>query len=497
MGMAGFVGVYGWVWKKAGEKGRVWLEWGLAALVAGVSAVSVATHEPWGDELHAWLQARDLTVRELWREMHYEGHFLPWHLILHPFARLGAPVETMGWISWAINAVAMIWFARKAPLGGWAKAAAALSCVFLYVNPVISRPYALVPPSLWGVASLWRKRDERPVAFGLWVALLANTHVCMEGTAVSVFLVYTWRNAMGRLDGKGWRECRWQWAGLGVMAAGIAVAAAQVLPSLWESRVEIKAYMGWQEAAACFAMGCFTWGGAIAMLAGLIGLGVACAPGRNRNGEILSVYAGSMVFMLCFSVFFFPANVINRALLWWPLALGVAWMLAEGDGAGSRGWLVEASVLLMGLGVMRPDLSVSDWRREYDPLRGACKAIAERYGTGAEVWIEGDNFGTEGAAAYLDNVMDWETGRRAERITLKKGGQKAERPFSECMGDIFRERQDADRLLAIVTVRPGAKPDFLPPAIEVLHWPEHSLSPWSGWACALVIRSEPAGGAMR
>ena len=74
-GMAGFVWVYGWVWAKAGERGRKWLEWGMAVLVAGVSLASVLTHEPWPDELHTWLQARDLSVVELWREMAYEGIF--------------------------------------------------------------------------------------------------------------------------------------------------------------------------------------------------------------------------------------------------------------------------------------------------------------------------------------------------------------------------------------------------------------------------------------
>ena len=474
---------YGWVWKRAGVGGRKWLEWGLAAWVAGVSAASVALHEPWADELHTWLQARELTVGELWREMAYEGHFLPWHLILHPFARLGAPVETMGWVSWAINAVTVAWFVRKAPLGGWAKAAVGLSCVFLYVNPVISRCYVLVPLALFGVASLWGRRDERPFAFGLWVALLANTHIYMEGTAAVLFGVYAWENVLRRKDGRRWRECGWQWAGLGVMAAGGALALAQVLPSLWKSSVETTHSAGW--AVSCFAMGCPSWVGVAAMLAGLVGLGVLCLRSRGGRG-IFWVYAGSLAFMVCFSVFLYPANIVNRAMLWWPLAIAAAWALAEGSGGTGR-W-AGLAVAVMGVGVMRPDMTVADWRWEYDSLRGACRAIAERYGNDVEVWVDGSDFVTEAAVLYLGNVMDWQTGRRAERICLKAGRQRPQRPFQECMKEIFAARSEEDRLLSIlVPVHQRLSLESLPPEMEIVHRPEHTMSPLWTPVCAFEI----------
>lgn len=65
-------------------------------LVAGVSAASAALHEPWRDELHTWLVARELTAVEMWREMRWEGHVMLWQLALHPFARGGAPATAMG-----------------------------------------------------------------------------------------------------------------------------------------------------------------------------------------------------------------------------------------------------------------------------------------------------------------------------------------------------------------------------------------------------------------
>lgn len=450
--------MYGWIWKRAGERGRKRLEWGLAALVAVVSAASVLTHEPWADELHAWLQAKQLTLGELWQEMAYEGHFVPWHWILHPFARWGAPVETMGWISWGINAATVAWFARKAPLGGWAKAAAALSCVFLYVNPAISRPYVLVPPVLFGLAASWQKRDERPVAFGLLVALLANTHVCMAGTAGLVFAVFAWENVLRRADGKRWRECGRQWAGLGVMAAGGAVALAQILPSLWKSGLEVGVdRLGLGSNVASFFMGCSPAVGWAFAVAGMVALGVEA---WRRDKGLFWVYAGSFAYFIGFSVFLYSARIINRAMVWWPLAVGVAWALTGRDGKSGRHGRIGMSVALVGMGLMRPDMTRMDWSGEFDSMKGACLSIAERNGRDAEVWIEGHNFLVEGAAAYLDNLWDLSTGRKAERVRLQKGWENGSADIEELWDEVFRSRpgQESLRVLALYDNGSGERP---------------------------------------
>ena len=63
-------------------------------------------HEPWFDEALAWLIARDSSIYEiLFVTPHYEGHPSLWHLILVPFAKLGAPYE----LSSACYLVALPW----------------------------------------------------------------------------------------------------------------------------------------------------------------------------------------------------------------------------------------------------------------------------------------------------------------------------------------------------------------------------------------------------
>ena len=341
--------------------------------------------------------------------------------------------------------MAVGWLARRSPLMGWEKAVAGVSCVFLYVNPVVSRCYVLVPLALFGLASLWGRRDERPVAFGLWVALLANTHLYLEGAAVALSGVYAWENILRRKDGKGWRECGRQWAGLGVMAVGGALALAQVLPSLWVSDVVPGPAQTWRQDAVCFFQPCISRCWAVAAVSGLVLLG---AEAWRKDKGVFWVYGAGVGYMWFFSVLLYGANIPNRGLLWWPAMLFAAWALAGRGGGGA--WRRVLAVVLAGLSIVRPDMTLNDWRGEYDPLRGACRWIAERYGKDAEVWINGEDFATEPAAVYLSNVKDWRTGKHAEPISWGKGEHKVH-PFRACASAVFRACPERESFLALVS----------------------------------------------
>lgn len=466
------------MWKKAGERGRKWLEWGLAAVVAGVSAASVATHEPYADELHAWLQAREMTVGELWREMACEGHFLPWHLLLHPFARWGVPVEAMGWISWGINLAAVAWLVRKGPFGGWGKAAAALSCVFLYLNPAVSRPYVLVPPVLWGLAALWGRRDERPVAFGAGVALLGNTHLCLAGTAALVALEFACDNVWRRKDGKKWRECRWQLAGLGVMAAGGALALAQVLPSLWLSTLGARALFGWRHGTALLLAPCRGWTGVVLAGTGLAGV---CVTAWRRDRGVFRVLAGSLAYLWGFALFAWPATVPNRAALWVPIGLFGAWAVGGGRYSGAAAWLPGLAAAALGIGTMRPELTWRDWTSEYDPLPGMCRWIAGHHGKDAEVWINGGDICAGGASAYLDRVMDWRTGAPAALHSYStKRVRPEEIPFEAGIERVFLARPEKNGFWVLASLCPWSgltDEDLKREGVTVELWKPEVLEP--------------------
>ena len=60
-------------------------------LYLGLSAYLVYIHEPWRDEIHAWLMAKNMSIPELIRFSRHEGHPVLWHILLMPFAKTGAP----------------------------------------------------------------------------------------------------------------------------------------------------------------------------------------------------------------------------------------------------------------------------------------------------------------------------------------------------------------------------------------------------------------------
>ena len=136
-------------------------------------------HEPWLDELHAWVMARDMSFSELWSAMKVEGHFCLWFWILMPFAKAGLGVYWLQIISIAFMLVAAWILVFKTDFSLIAKAAILLSFPMVYQFPVISRCYVLIPPILFGIALCYKNLGKNKWLFAVLVGMLAHTHVYM------------------------------------------------------------------------------------------------------------------------------------------------------------------------------------------------------------------------------------------------------------------------------------------------------------------------------
>ena len=152
--------------------------------------VTIFFHEKWRDEAQAWLLARDLNPIELLKQMKYEGHPPLWHLILMPFAKLGFPYITMNIISWFIMCISAGLLIKKAPFKTTTSILILLSSGFIYLYPVISRSYCLIPLAIILVAIYYPKRNEEKIKYTLSVLLLAYTHICMWGLVGILFLFF-------------------------------------------------------------------------------------------------------------------------------------------------------------------------------------------------------------------------------------------------------------------------------------------------------------------
>ena len=148
----------------------------LLLYVAVVASVSVH-HEPWRDEADPWLTARDATPAQLWQFFHHGGTPGLWYFLLMPLARSGAPYgsDHVLHVLIASASAAIILFAS--PFPRVARALLPFSYYFGYEYAVIARSYALSVLLLLIIAALHSRRQQRPVAYAIGVALLANTNI--------------------------------------------------------------------------------------------------------------------------------------------------------------------------------------------------------------------------------------------------------------------------------------------------------------------------------
>ena len=162
----------------------------LLAVYLAVNMALILHHENWRDEAQAWQIAGLLDLKGPFAQLKYEGHPCLWYLILMPFAKLHAPFGSMNGISLVLMAVAAWLVLTRAPFSMPVRVLTVFSGFFLYYYPVISRSYALVPPLLALLALCYSRRMEKPLPYGILLALLTQTHIYMLG--LSAALSFFW-----------------------------------------------------------------------------------------------------------------------------------------------------------------------------------------------------------------------------------------------------------------------------------------------------------------
>ncbi|MBQ9337186.1 MAG: hypothetical protein IJS14_07825 [Lentisphaeria bacterium] len=157
--------------------------WIFFALYAALTLTAVFCHEPWRDELHTWIMARELSAFELIYWMRYDGHFALWHLTLHPFAAAGFPLATLNLVAWALCIVGtgLFFFRTRLPL--WVRCLLLFSCPLFFYYPVVARPYCLVPLALYFLTELYPVRLRHPFRYAFAILFVLYIHSYLAGLA--------------------------------------------------------------------------------------------------------------------------------------------------------------------------------------------------------------------------------------------------------------------------------------------------------------------------
>jgi hypothetical protein len=189
-----------------------------------LSLYLIAVHEPWRDEAQAWLIVRDAPGWSgLVHVMGYEGTPALWHAMLWPLAKLGLPFMAARVLHAALATacVALLW---RAPFPAWARWLLPAGYFLAYEFNAIARSYVLVVLLLLLLARFDGQRRERPVLYGVLLALLANA------SAHGLLLAGVWGAflAVELTLSRAWSKPALGGAALGV--AGLVVAALQLRP---------------------------------------------------------------------------------------------------------------------------------------------------------------------------------------------------------------------------------------------------------------------------
>ncbi len=197
-----------------------------------VVAVGIAHHEMWGDELQAWMLARDSgSVPELLHNMRYEGHPAAWHLLLFVISRFTRDPVAMQLLHLALATATVFVLVRWAPFSALQKILLAFGYFFIYEYAVISRGYVLGALALFVICAAFpsRKRSYLPLAFPL--VLLANTSAYgfLIAFALGAMLLAEWgtdRHLRAEFAGARWDP----WLALVLAVVGGIAAMVQLLP---------------------------------------------------------------------------------------------------------------------------------------------------------------------------------------------------------------------------------------------------------------------------
>jgi hypothetical protein len=196
----------------------------LILLYSAINIIILLHHEPWEDEAHAWLIARDLDIISIFKQMAYDGTPALWYMFLVPFAKTGLPYISEFILHLMIAVAAVTVFILYAPFSKLTKILFIFSYYMAYEYSIIARSYCLSILLLFLIATLYGKRFEHPLWYSFLIFLLFNTNAHSFFIASSLTILFAWesyRNKVHSSNGK---------ISLFIMLLGGLLSFLQLLP---------------------------------------------------------------------------------------------------------------------------------------------------------------------------------------------------------------------------------------------------------------------------
>lgn len=159
-------------------------------------------HQPWFDETHAYMMAKELSLLDIIAQMKYEGHTFIWYLLMMPFAKTDFCYPyAMLLMNWGFVFASLIILWKKAPFNNFTKFAITFSYPFLAQLPVIARCYAIGVLLLFVLCNSYKDALKHPILYSTCVTICANTSVMALFGAVAFGFLYAFDLIKGAIAG--------------------------------------------------------------------------------------------------------------------------------------------------------------------------------------------------------------------------------------------------------------------------------------------------------
>lgn len=163
----------------------------ILAVFITLSIIVGLKHEYWADEANAWLIAADSSFIELFTKyMHTDGHPALFHVIIKAFQLFGLSYDNFRIISLIFSTLGVAYFLFKSNYKWYIKVLLPFTYFVFYQYTIVTRGYCLVLLLLGILASLWDKRQEKPIPFTILLILLLSLESYTYLIAGSIYLLY-------------------------------------------------------------------------------------------------------------------------------------------------------------------------------------------------------------------------------------------------------------------------------------------------------------------
>lgn len=193
-----------------------------------LSVIMFIYHEPWYDEIQAWMVASDASIGEMiWTLPHYEGHPPVWTLVLALFAKTGVPMEIGLRIPTLLfSGIAAFLVIFKAPFHKWIRCLVPFTYFLFYQYTVICRPYSLMFLGFVLAAMFYKERNRKPVRYliALYLLCVSSAYgILFAGVLCVIWTVEIVRELKGKEFAKKAVKDKRTWSLVAMLVMAIAL----------------------------------------------------------------------------------------------------------------------------------------------------------------------------------------------------------------------------------------------------------------------------------